>query len=306
MNQKKIIILDSHSLIHRAYHALPFLKTKKGETVNAVYGFFSILIKSINGFNPDYIAAVFDFPAPNFRHEKFKEYKATRVRPPEDLLSQIPKIKESLSLLGISVFEKKGFEADDIIGTLTALLDKEDIEIVIISGDMDNLQLVNEKIKVFLLKRGIKEAFLFDAEKIKETYQGLRANQLIDYKGLRGDPSDNIPGVPGVGEKTAIELINNFNSIENLYKEIETETEKSKIIKERIKQKLIEFKKQSFLSKELATIKRDVVIDFNKEFCCWDGFNEKETKEVFIEYGFYSLLKRIKKTGSDITNLTLF
>ncbi len=306
MTQNKIIILDSHSLIHRAYHALPFLKTEKQETVNAIYGFFSILIKSINDFNPDYIAAVFDFPAPNFRHEKFKEYKATRVRPPEDLLSQIPKIKESLSILGISVFEKKGYEADDIIGTLSSLLYNENIETVIISGDMDNLQLVNEKTKVFLLKRGIKEAFLFDEDKIKETYQGLTVEQLIDYKGLRGDSSDNIPGVPGIGEKTAIELINNFYSIENLYNEIKNETEKSKKIKERIKEKLMEFKEQAFLSKELATIKQDVPVDFNKKSCYWDGFKEKETKEVFMEYGFYSLLKRIKKTGSDNTNLTLF
>jgi DNA polymerase I len=307
MNYKKFIILDSHSLIHRAYHALPFLKTEKQETVNAIYGFFSILIKSINDFNPDYIAATFDFPALNFRHKKFKEYKATRVRPPEDLLIQIPKIKEALSTLNISIFEKQGFEADDIIGTLsTVLYNKDEIEVIIISGDMDNLQLVNEKTKVFLLKRGIKEAFLFDRDKIKEVYQGLESEQLIDYKGLRGDSSDNIPGVPGIGEKTAIDLINDFDSIENLYSEIKKESDKSKKIKERIKDKLIEFEKQAFLSKDLATIKKDVDINFNYESCRWDGFKEKEAKEVFTEYGFYSLLKRIKKMGSDYNNLTLF
>ena len=303
MNTKRIIILDSHSLIHRAYHAIPFLKTKKGETVNAVYGFFSILIKSIQDFNPDYIAAVFDFPAPTFRHKKYKEYKIKRPKAPDDLIIQIPKIKEALRCLNISVFEKKGFEADDIIGTISFNLTKKNIESIIISGDMDNLQLINEKTKVYLLKRGIKEAYLFDIEKVKENYNQLNPKQLIDYKSLKGDASDNILGVPGIGEKTAMDLIINFHSLENLYFELEKGTDK---IKPKIKEKLIKFKKEAFLSKELVLIKKDVDIDFNLSDCLWDGFNEKEVDNVFKEYEFYSLIKRIKKNSSAQSNLTLF
>ena len=178
---QRILILDSHSLIHRAYHALPPLETKKGERVNAVYGFFSILIKGIQDFKPSYIVAVFDFPAPTFRHEKFKEYKIKRPPTPEDLSPQFLKTKQTLMIFNIPVFEKKGFEADDIIGTISRILSKEAVsEVIIVSGDKDNLQLIDKKTKVYLLKRGIKEALLFDIENVEELYQGLEPSQLID------------------------------------------------------------------------------------------------------------------------------
>ncbi len=307
MNKEKFIVLDSHSLIHRAYHAIPFLETKKGEASNAVYGFFSILIKVIQDFNPDYIAATFDFPAPTFRHEKFKEYKIKRPKAPDDLVSQIIKTKDTVRLLNIPVFEKKGFEADDVIGTIShELYNNENLKTIIVSGDMDNLQLINDKTQVFLLKRGIKEASLFDVEKIKEKYQGLSPQQLIDYKGLKGDSSDNIPGVPGVGDKTALNLISKFGSIENLYKEIENETRQSKLIKKGIKDKIIEFQDKAFFSKELIVIEKNVPIDFSLNNCRWQGFNEGNIKEIFSELGFHSLLKRIAKIGSEENNLTLF
>ncbi len=307
MNDKKFIVLDSHSLIHRAYHAIPFLKTKKGEASNAVYGFFSILIKVIHDFNPDYIAAVFDFPAPTFRHKKFKEYKIKRPKAPDDLISQIIKTKEALNSFNISVFEKKGFEADDVIGTISCnLYNAKNLETIIVSGDMDTLQLVNNKTKVFLLKRGIKEAFLFDIEKVKETYQGLTPSQLVDYKGLRGDTSDNIPGVPGIGDKTAIELIGKFKSLENLYEELNKKTNKSELIKSGVKEKIQEFQNQAFFSKELASIKKDVSLKFELDNCRWDGFNEKDTEKTFGDFGFNSLIKRIAKSGTNDNNLTLF
>ncbi len=297
---KKLLILDSHSLIHRAYHALPPLETKKGEKVNAVYGFFSILIKSIQDFNPQYIVATFDFPALTFRHKKYKDYKIKRPPTPESLSIQIPKIKQSLIDLNVPIFEKKGFEADDIIGTICKKVSlKKNIQTIIITGDKDMLQLVDEKTLVYLLKRGIKEAVLCDTEKVQEMYNGLTPQQLIDYKSLRGDPSDNIIGVPGIGEKTAISLINEFDSLEQLY------NEKNKIKKETT-DKLIQFKKQAFLSKELVMIKKDVDINFDVEKCSWKGFKQDVTKKVFEEFEFHTLIKRVFKENNNSNNLSLF
>jgi len=304
---QKVLVLDSHSLIHRAYHALPPLETEKKERVNAVYGFFSILIKGIQDFNPNYIIAAFDFPAPTFRHQKFKEYKIKRPPTPEDLLPQFPKTKQALSALDIQVFEKKGFEADDIIGTISCILSNQlGVETVIMSGDKDNLQLINEKTKVYLLKRGIKEAFLFDVQKVKEEYGGLEPGQLIDYKGLKGDSSDNIPGIPGIGDKTATDLIKEFGSLDTLYQEIKKQTKKAKKINKKTEEKIIEFEKQAFLSRDLATIKIDVPINFDLKNCFWGGFKEKETKEAFEELGFYSLIKRVITKESSKNNLSLF
>jgi len=287
---KKLLVLDSHSLIHRAYHALPFLKTSKDETVNAVYGFFSILIKNIQDFNPEYIAAVFDFPAATFRHKQFKEYKAKRPPTPNDLISQIIEIKKNLPLLGISVFEKKGFEADDVIGTICNL---SKVETIIISGDKDLLQLIDKNTKVSLLKKGIKETFLYDIERIKEDYN-LKPKELIDYKSLRGDNSDNIPGVPGIGEKTALELIQRFSSLKNIYQKIDK-------IDEKTKQKLISFKKQAFLSYQLSLIEKNVPLDFSLNKCSWSGINQEKFSQVFGKFEFHTLIKRISSQ-----NLSLF
>ena len=219
---KKLILIDSHALIHRAYHALPPLTTKSGELVNAVYGFTSILIKTISDFKPDYIVAAFDAPGATFRHEEYKEYKATRVKAPDDLYAQIPRVKEILTAFSIPFFEKSGFEADDIIGTISKNLKGKDIEVLILTGDMDNLQLVEENIKViYAPPSASKEQIIYDTKKVKERFEGLKPCQLNDFKGLKGDPSDNIPGVKGIGEKTAIILINRFGSIENLYKAVE-------------------------------------------------------------------------------------
>jgi len=302
--EKKLVILDSHSLIHRAYHAIPPLTTKDGEAVNAVYGFFSVFIKIIQDFNPDYLAAAFDFPAPTFRHRKFKEYKAKRPPTPKELSSQMPKVKSLLVDFGIPVFERKGFEADDIIGTICRIVSSKDIEVVIVSGDMDILQLADEKIKVFLLKRGIKEAILCDIEKIKEICNGLDPAYLADYKGLKGDPSDNIPGVPGIGEKTAVNLIKKIGSLENIYQEIKKTKNLPEELNASTVEKLIGFKEQAFLSKELATIKKDALADFNLKKCLWKGFGE-EAKRAFEELEFHSLVKRIVK-GDVVRTLSLF
>ena len=208
--KKRLIIIDSNSIIHRAFHALPLLTTKNGELVNAVYGFLLVFFKAIREFQPDYIAACFDFPGPTFRHKKYKEYKAKRPPTPKELYQQIPKIKEILKDFNVPIFEKEGFEADDIIGTLAAFSTKKviasPIETIILSGDTDILQLVNPQTKVYVLKKGVKDIVLYDENLVKEKFQGLTPEQILDFKALRGDPSDNIPGVTGVGEKIAIDL----------------------------------------------------------------------------------------------------
>ena len=222
--KKRLIVIDGNSVIHRAFHALPPLTTKSGKLVNAIYGFLLVFFKAIKEFQPDFIAAAFDFPGPTFRHKKFKEYKAKRPPAPEELYQQIPKVKEILEAFNVPIFEKESFEADDIIGTISQLASKKqvfpEIETIILSGDLDALQLVDSQTKAYTLRKGVKDVVLYDEKLVKEKFQGLTPEQLLDFKALRGDPSDNIPGVTGIGEKTAIGLLLKFGSLENLYKEI--------------------------------------------------------------------------------------
>ncbi|MCF7845507.1 MAG: hypothetical protein K9M12_01965 [Candidatus Pacebacteria bacterium] len=297
----KVLIIDSSSLMYRAYYALPPLKTKNGELVNAVHGFFSLFIKAVNDFNPDYVVTAFDLPAPTFRHEMFKEYKATRAKAPEELVAQIPIIKEGVREFNLPVLEKEGFEADDVIGTAVSFFNEKDFCSVVVSGDMDVLQLVDKKTTAYLFKRGIKDAGVYDSLKVQEIYDGLKPEQLIDYKALRGDASDNIPGVVGIGEKTAIELIKTFNSIENIYNEIEKETAKVEKIKKGILEKLKQNKKEAFLSKELVTIKRDVPLSLDVNNFQWKGYSDRGLA-FFEKMELKSLIKRIQKKE----NLTLF
>ena len=295
--KKRLIIIDSNSIIHRAYHALPPLTTKKGELVNAVYGFLLVFFKAIRDFQPDFIAATFDFPGPTFRHKKFKEYKAKRPPAPEELYQQIPKVKEILKALEVSIFEKEGFEADDIIGTISRLAPKKqvlpEIGTIILSGDLDTLQLVNPRTKVYSLRRGVKDVVLYDEKQVQEKFQGLVPEQLLDFKALRGDPSDNIPGVTSIGEKTAIKLLLEFGSLENLYKEIEIKSERAKKLKPKLKETLLKYKEQAFLSKSLAQIKKDVPIDFNLKECQWKEYNKEKTIQIFKNLEFHSLIKRL-------------
>jgi len=299
MEKKQLIIIDGNALIHRAYHALPPLTTKKGELVNAIYGFLLVFLKTIREFQPDYIAATFDLPTPTFRHEKFAAYKATRPKAPNELYNQIPKIKEILNSFNVPIFEKEGFEADDIIGAISQLALKEEIfpkiEIVILSGDLDTLQLVNSQTKVYTFKKGIKDTVLYDEELVKERYQGLKPEQLIDFKALKGDPSDNISGVPGVGEKTAIQLIKEFGSLESLYKEIEEETEKAKKIKIKLREVLKDYRDQAFLSKMLAKIRSDVPINFNLEKCRWGRYDKEKVIQDLKNLEFFSLVSRLSR-----------
>ena len=280
---KKLLIIDANALIHRAFHALPPLTTKSGEQVNAVYGFLLVLFRALKEFQPEYAVAAFDFPGKTFRHEKFEQYKAKRPKAPAELYNQIPLIKNVLAGFNIPVFEKQGFEADDIIGTIA---DKSAEESVIISGDMDILQLVNAKTRAYILKRGIKEAILYDTDEVKKKYEGIGPGQLADFKGLRGDPSDNIPGVLGVGEKTALDLLKQFGTLENIYKEIDK-------VKPAIKKKLVDHKDLAFLSRDLGEINKDIPIDFDLEKSRFGQYDQARAIKILEEFNFYSLINKL-------------
>lgn len=311
--KKKLIIIDSNSIIHRAYHALPGLRTKKGELVNAVYGFLLVFLKAIKDFKPDFVVATFDFPGPTLRHEKYKEYKAKRPPAPEDLYSQIPKVKEFLEAFGVPCLEKEGFEADDLIGTIALLAPRKQIqpqlESIVLSGDLDTLQLVDSKTKVYALRQGVKDVVLYDEQLVKEKFQGLSPERLLDFKALRGDPSDNIPGVTGIGEKTALSLLLEFGSLENLYKELEDKTEKAKNLKPKLRETLLKYKDQAFLSKDLAKIERAVPLDFNLSKCSFKDFDKEKVKKLLEEFEFHSLVSRLfnnEEKGSVGENLKLW
>jgi len=295
--EKRFIIIDSNSIIHRAFHALPPLTTKKGELVNATYGFLLVFFKIIRELQPEFVAAVFDYPGSTFRHKKFKEYKATRPPVPKELYQQIPQIKEILKLFRVPIFEKEGFEADDIIGTIASLAPKKQIipkiENVILSGDLDTLQLINPQTKVYALRKGVKDTVLYDEKRVSEKYQGLKPGQLDDFRALRGDPSDNIPGVKGIGEKTAINLLKEFGSLEQLFKELEIESQKATKIKLKTRELLIQQKEQAFLSKALAEIERNVPFDFKLKDCHWGEFNKEKIIDILEKFEFQTLIKRL-------------
>ncbi len=296
---KKLVLIDGHALVHRAFHALPqTLASPTGVLTNAVYGFTAVLIKAIKDIKPDYIVATFDLAGPTFRHEEFADYKAHREKAPDGLHEQVPLVKEVLKAFGIPIFEKAGFEADDVIGSVCEKTRKvKDLQTIIATGDMDTLQLVkDDKVVVMTLRKGINDTVVYNEEEVIKRY-GIKPEQMVDYKGLKGDPSDNIPGVPGIGEKTASILIQKFGSLDNLYKEIEKPgKKKSKDISEKLIQKLIENKDLAFFSKKLSTIIKDVDIDFKLEDAEWRRrMKKEEVARVFQGMGFYSLLKRVSE-----------
>jgi DNA polymerase-1 len=294
----KFLILDSNSILYRAFFALPKLTTKKGEIVNGVYGFLLLFFKLIKELKPDFVGACFDFPAPTFRHEKFKEYKAKRPPTPKELSLQIPILKEVLESFHIQIFEKEGFEADDLIGTLIHLAPKE-IEKIIVTGDFDTLQLVSKNVKVYFLQKGVKKSLIFDEKKVREKYGGLSPCQIPDFKALVGDPSDNIIGIEGIGPKTAISLLLKHKNL----KEILKKAEKLNFPQ---REKFLENKEKILLNLKLATIKKDVNLPFDIEKLKFKDYNEKEVEKVFRKLGFKSLIKRLKELKPEDSNLKLF
>lgn len=283
--RKTLVLLDGNALIHRAYHALPPLTTKKGELVNAVYGFTLTLLSVLEKFKPDYIAASFDLAGPTFRHKQFADYKATRVKAPDDLYAQIPRVKEMVKAFNIPIYEKEGFEADDCVGTLAKQAEKESVETIIVTGDNDALQLVTPHIKIFTLRKGIKDTVLYD-EKAVEAKYGFRPFCIPDYKGLAGDASDNIPGVAGIGAKTATDLLKQFGTLENVYAKLSD-------VKESVRKKLEADKDNAFLSKELGAIDTNAPVTLDLQASVTRDFNKAAVENLLRELGFISLLKRI-------------
>ena len=308
-NRKRLVVIDANAIIHRAFHALPPLSTKKGERVNAIYGFLLVFFKAIKDFNPDFVAAAFDFPAPTFRHKKYKLYKANREKAPDELYEQIPKVKEILKAFNIDIFEKQGFEADDLIGTISFKAPKKQvfppIETIILTGDLDALQLVDDNTKVCALRKGVKDVVLYDKKKVVEKYDGLSPEQLVDFKALRGDPSDNIPGVAGIGEKTAISLIKEFKTLESLYGALRKNIDS---LKPGLKEKLLQYKDQAFVSQMLARINKSVPIDISLKDSLWEKYSRERAVDVFKKYEFESLINRLPndKNKEDKTNLSFW
>jgi DNA polymerase I len=289
MAKERLIILDGHSLMNRAFYALPPLTNAEGLHTNALYGFTGMLFKMKEEIKPDYIVCTFDRKAPTFRHEEYKEYKAGRKKMPTELGEQFPVLKELLNLLAIDVFEIDGFEADDLIGTLSKFAEQKGIEVYIVTGDRDALQLASDDIKVVITKKGMSEKEIYDHNRMVEEF-GVTPTQFIDVKGLMGDSSDNIPGVPGIGEKTAYKLIHQYGSIENVLQNIEN------ISGSKIKQNLMDFSEQAIFSKKLATIITNVPVDIDLDSIkSKESFDLDGLRQMFFRLQFKSLLDRLPK-----------
>lgn len=293
---KKLMIIDGSSLLFRAFFALPPLKTALGVPTNAVYGFLTMLIKLYEEINPDYIAVAFDKGRQTFRTEMYSEYKGNRPDAPEDLRPQFSLIQDVLKSLGICVIEQDGFEGDDILGSLSKQFGSDELTIAIITGDRDNLQLVDKHSSVFLTKKGISDMLEVTVENMEELY-GYGPDKIIQMKALMGDSSDNIPGVPGVGEKTALKLITEYGDLESVYEHMED------ISGKKLKERLAENKELAFLSRELATIKTDMELDYKLEQFI-QQFHGSEVKPVFEKLGFTKLTPRIMQAmGEDEVDL---
>lgn len=295
---KKLILIDGNALVHRAFHALPpNMTSPSGQMTNAVYGFTTLLLKAIKDFQPEYIAATFDLAGPTFRHEEFSDYKAHREKAPDELYSQIPLVKQVLSALGVPIFEQAGFEADDLIGSIAEKARHEkDLQTIILTGDLDTLQLVeDEKVLVFTARKGVSDTMLYDELAVRERY-GLEPSQVVDFKGLKGDPSDNIPGVPGVGDKTASALLQEYGDITNLYKKLKAKKEfkKGEAVTAKLAEKLLANEEQAIFSKKLATIIRDVPIEWSLDKVEWKkAYAPALVEKLFRELGFNSLVSRV-------------
>jgi len=291
LEKKKLVLIDGNSIAYRAFFALPLLNNDKGIHTNAVYGFTMMLMKILEDEKPTHILVAFDAGKTTFRHKTFTEYKGGRQKTPPELSEQFPFIRELLDAYGISRYELENYEADDIIGTLSLTAEKDGYEVKVISGDKDLTQLSSPAITVGITRKGITDIEEYTPLHVAEKY-GLTPEQIIDMKGLMGDTSDNIPGVPGVGEKTAIKLLKEFSTLENLLHSID------QVSGNKLKEKLTEFKDQALMSKDLATIERQAPVKVDLETIAYEGFTREKLVALFKELGFHSLLDRL---GEDTT-----
>lgn len=300
MNSKKrLMLIDAHALAYRAYHAIPPLTSPSGEPTNASFGFMNMLLKALDDLSPDYVITTFD-SGRTFRHEEYEEYKAHRAKMPDDLSPQIAHIKALAAALGIPCYTKEGYEADDLLGTLSKQASQKGLETIIVTGDSDTLQLVSEDVKVLTPRRSLGETKLYDVEAVKERYE-LEPEQLVDLKALMGDSSDNIPGVYGVGIKTATRLLKEYDSVEAVYEHLD------QVEQTRFRNALEKGHDDAILSKRLVTIEREVDVDLNLEESAWGTFDRAEVMESLRELGFHSLVDRIPgEKRTDPGQLALF
>ena len=283
---KKAIYIDGNSLLHRAFYALPpSMHTEDGTPTNAIYGFFTMLFHIVDEYTPDYLAVAFDVKKITFRHAFYADYKGGRSKTPDELRSQFPLLKKALKDVGIPCIELEEYEADDILGTLAKKGDELGIRTYILTGDRDALQLISENTRVIITKKGVTDTEVYDAERLKEVF-GVTPPQIVDMKGLMGDSSDNIPGVAGVGEKTAVKLLGQYPTVEELYEHIE------ELPKNKLYEKLVKDRDNAFLSKKLATIVREVPISLEIADTAYAGMEEEALKKVLTELRFSSLMKR--------------
>ena len=295
------MLIDGNAMVHRGYHAVPPLTNKDGEHTNAVYGFTMILLRAIKDLKPTHIACSFDLAGPTFRDEMYADYKATRAKGDDELYAQFPRVKEVVRSLNIPIFEIAGFEADDVLGTLATHICGEhgkDCEVMIATGDLDSLQLVNECVKIYTLRKGINDTAVYDIAAVKDRF-GLAPLQMIDYKALRGDPSDNIKGVSGIGEKTASKLIQDFESIENLYQQIKAGKTGDKI-KPRVLKLLTEGEDDARQSYTLSKIVCDIPLDINIPAYEFGSKHLAKTLKIFQELEFKSLIDKLPKDYTSV------
>jgi DNA polymerase-1 len=283
--KKTLFLLDGHSLTHRAFYALPLLTNDDGEYTNAVFGFIRMLFSLNDEWNPDRMIITFDKKAPTFRHEEYADYKGNRKKMPEELVPQIPMLQQTIEKLKIPMISKEGYEADDLLGTLSKEAEKDGYKVYIVTGDRDALQLVSKDVNVLYTRKGISDLVKFDLDKVMEKYE-LTPEKLIDRKGLMGDSSDNIPGVPGIGKKTALKLLKEFGTMEEILANID------KVSGKKRKENLHKYADQARMSYRLGKIKRDVPIDINFDKCRLDLYDDQEAAEQFEKLGFTSLLDR--------------
>lgn len=308
----KLVLIDGNAILHRAYHAYPPLTTSKGELINAVYGFTSILLTVLKQIKPKYVAVTFDKKAPTFRHIEYKAYKAHRPKMDAELVGQIDRVHEVVRTLNMPIFEIDGFEADDVIGTLAKKIST--LEVIIVTGDYDTLQLVNKNVRVMMPPRGKKPAAIFNKEAVIKKY-GFTPKYIIDFKALVGDASDGIPGVTGIGPKTATDLINQFGKLENIYRELGITLDKKKatlksqnppangqrllkdsahsVFKKAVFDKLLAGVELAKLSKRLATIVTNVPIKLNLEKCRLLDYDKDKVIHLFKKLEFRTLINRL-------------
>lgn len=298
VKNKTLVLLDSHAIIHRAYHALPDFLSSAGEPTGALYGLSTMLMKIITELKPDYIVACYDLPQKTFRHEAYDAYKAGRAKTDDALIVQLKNSREIFEAFGIPIYDAPGFEADDVLGTIVTKMRKDkDVKIIIASGDMDTMQLIDDKkVQIYTLKKGINDTILYDEDAVIARF-GFTPELLPDYKGLRGDPSDNIIGIKGIGEKTATTLISKFGTIEEIYKKIKKDEKQFKDagLSPRLIELIKDNEEEALFSKTLAKIRTDVPIDFKiPEKTFWESIDAQKIEKVFAKFEFRSLFNRLK------------